>query len=145
MVPSSTIAVIADGESLTCGGVSHGETVCLKNFDFIADYFSGLSLSHRRDNEGNAFMGATHSTASTPWWDMIEDSTEEFLTASSGEGSFNLPSPRRRNTIALPAPAATTPRLNHNLNITAAQQVESSSSIGLRPPSRAFGALHRIS
>jgi hypothetical protein len=39
---------------------------------------------------------------------MIEDSIEEFLTASSGEGGFAIPSPRRRDTRALPAPIATT-------------------------------------
>jgi hypothetical protein len=40
---------------------------------------------------------------------MIEDSVEEFLTVSSGEGSFGLPSPRRRDTWASLDPATTTP------------------------------------
>jgi hypothetical protein len=44
MVPSSTITVAADGERLTCGGFSLGVTVHLGNFEFIANYFSGLSL-----------------------------------------------------------------------------------------------------
>jgi hypothetical protein len=35
---------------------------------------------------------------------MIEDSTEEFLTASSREGSFGHPSPRRRSTGGLICP-----------------------------------------
>jgi hypothetical protein len=38
---------------------------------------------------------------------MIEDSTEEFLTASSGEGSFGLPSPRRRGVGPSLAPITT--------------------------------------
>jgi hypothetical protein len=96
MVPSSTIAITASGEHLTCGGFSFGETVHLRNFEFIADYFSGLSLSPGMGDEGAAFMGSTRSGASTSWWAMIEDSAEEFLTASSGEGCFSLPSPRRR-------------------------------------------------
>jgi hypothetical protein len=57
---------------------------------------------------------------------MIEDSTEEFLTTSSGDGGFGLPSPWRSSTGALPAPLATTPWLNDVLDITAAQQAESS-------------------
>jgi hypothetical protein len=40
---------------------------------------------------------------------MIKDSDEEFLMASSGEGSFSLLSPRRRGTGASLAPITTTP------------------------------------
>jgi hypothetical protein len=40
---------------------------------------------------------------------IIEDSVEEFLTTSSGEGGFNLPSPRRHDMGALLAPITTTP------------------------------------
>jgi hypothetical protein len=95
MVLSYAVIVAADGERLTCGGFSLGETVHLRNFEFITDYFGGLSLSPRRGDEGASFVGSTHNGASTAWWAMIEDSTEEFLTASSREGSFDLPSPRR--------------------------------------------------
>jgi hypothetical protein len=65
MVPSSAILVVADSEHLTCSGFSLGETVFLRNFEFIADYFGGLSLSLRRGDEGTAFMGSTRSGAST--------------------------------------------------------------------------------
>jgi hypothetical protein len=95
MVPSSSIAIAADDERLACGGFSLGETVSLGNFEFIADYFGRLS------EEGATFMGSTCSGASTPWRAMIEDSTEEFLTASIREGSFGLPHfvlrPKRKN------------------------------------------------
>jgi hypothetical protein len=57
---------------------------------------------------------------------MIEDSTEEFLTTSSGEGSFGLPSPKRCDTRASLALITTTPWLKGILNITTAQQVDSS-------------------
>jgi hypothetical protein len=40
---------------------------------------------------------------------MIEDSAEEFYTASSGERSFDLPVSRRHDTGDLPALIATTP------------------------------------
>jgi hypothetical protein len=92
MVPSSTITIAADGECLTCDGFSLGETVHLGNFEFIADYFSGLSLSPRWGDAGVALMVSTHSGMSTLRWAMIEDFIEEFLTASSGEGSV-APSP----------------------------------------------------
>jgi hypothetical protein len=51
---------------LTCGGFSLGETVRLGNFEFITDYFSGLSLSPRIGDTGVTFMGSTHSGTSTP-------------------------------------------------------------------------------
>jgi hypothetical protein len=75
MVPSSMINVAADGERLMSGGFSLGEIVHLWNFDFIADYFGGLSLSPRRGDAGTAFMGSTRNGASSPWQAMIEDST----------------------------------------------------------------------
>jgi hypothetical protein len=53
IVPSSSITIAADGD-------------CLGNFEFIADYFRGLSLSPRRSDEGKISLGSTHSGASTP-------------------------------------------------------------------------------
>jgi hypothetical protein len=75
---------------------SLSETVHLGNFEFIADYFDGLSLSPRRGDSGIAFMGPTHTGASFPRQAMIEDSSEEFLMTSSRDGGFGLPCPRRR-------------------------------------------------
>jgi hypothetical protein len=98
MVPSFAIVVVADGERLACCGFSLSKTICLGNFEFIVDYLGGLSLSPRRGNIDATFMGSTHSGAPTPRWAMIEDSVEEFLMVSSGEGSFYLPSRRRRGT-----------------------------------------------
>jgi hypothetical protein len=66
MVPSSSIAFVADGERLMCGGFL-GEPIRLGNFKFIADYFGSLSLSPRRGDEGTAFVGSTRSRASTYW------------------------------------------------------------------------------
>jgi hypothetical protein len=104
MVPSSSITVAANGKCLTCGGISLGETICLGNFELIADYFDGLSLSPRRGDEGATFVGSTRSGASTPRQAMIKDSTEEFLMASGNEGSFDHPSPRGRSTGSLARP-----------------------------------------
>jgi hypothetical protein len=95
IVSSSVITITTDGERLTCGGFSLGETVRLGSFEFIADYFGGLSLSLRRGDSGTTFMGSTHSETPTLRWPMIEDSTEEFLMVSNGEGGFGLNSPRR--------------------------------------------------
>jgi hypothetical protein len=91
MVPSFAITVAADDEHLTCGGFSLGDTVRLGNIEFIADYFGGLSLNTRRGDIGTAFMGSTHSGASTPWRTMIEDSTNEVLTTSRGKEAFVIP------------------------------------------------------
>jgi hypothetical protein len=91
MVPSSSIAITADGEHLACGGFSLSEPVRFGNFEFIADYFGGPSLSPRRGNEGAVVAGSTHSEASTLQRATIEDSIEEFLTVLSGEGSFGHP------------------------------------------------------
>jgi hypothetical protein len=58
-------------------------------------------------------MGSTHSAAPTPQQAIIEDSAEEFLTVSSGEGSFRLPSRRRRGTGASPTPITATPKMEN--------------------------------
>jgi hypothetical protein len=108
MVATSAITIATDGERLTCGGFSLSETVHLGILEFIADYFCGLSLSPRRGNSGAAFMGSTHSGRPSPQRAMIEDSTEEFLTASSMEGCFDLPSPKRHDTGFPPSPITTT-------------------------------------
>jgi hypothetical protein len=66
MVPSFAITIATDGERLTCSGFSLGDTVHLGNFEFIADYFDGLSFAPRRGDTVATFMGSTHSGASTP-------------------------------------------------------------------------------
>jgi hypothetical protein len=120
MVSLSTIIVAADGERLTCSEFSLGETIHLGNFEFTADYFGGLSLTPRRGDACATSMGSTRNGASTLRWAMIEDSTEEFLTTSSGEGSFGLPSPRRHDTGASLSPITITPWLKDILDITVA-------------------------
>jgi hypothetical protein len=75
MVPSSAIIVAANGEHLSYGGFSLSEKIHLGNFEFITDYFSGLSLSPRICNSGTTFMCSARHGASYPWRDMTEDST----------------------------------------------------------------------
>jgi hypothetical protein len=104
MVPSSSIAITADDECLVCGGFSLREPIRLRYFELITDYFSGLSRSPTRGNEGAIFVGSTCCVASTPHRAMIEDSSEEFLTAPSRERRFGHPSPRWRSTGASFAP-----------------------------------------
>jgi hypothetical protein len=126
MVPSTAINITANGERLTCGGFSLGETIRLGNFECIADYFGCLTLSPRWGDSGAAFMGSNCSGTRSPYWAMIDDSSEEFLTTSSGVGGLSLPSRRRCGIGALPTPIATTPWLKDILGITTAQQAESS-------------------
>jgi hypothetical protein len=109
MDSSSVLNFSANGERLMCGGFSLGETVCLRSFEFIADYFDGLSLSPKRGDSGTAFMGSTRSGPPSLWWAMIEDSNEEFHTASSGGGGSGLPSHKRLSMGALPVPVTTPP------------------------------------
>jgi hypothetical protein len=39
MVPSTSIAIVTDGVHFPCGAFSLDETVHLRNFEFIANYF----------------------------------------------------------------------------------------------------------
>jgi hypothetical protein len=59
MVHSSVLAVSIDGECLTCGGFSLSETMLFGTHEFVADCFSSLSLSSRRNDSGAAFMATT--------------------------------------------------------------------------------------
>jgi hypothetical protein len=45
MVCSSVITIAVDDECLMCGGFPLGETIPLGSFEFIINYFGGLSLS----------------------------------------------------------------------------------------------------
>jgi hypothetical protein len=66
MVPSSVLTFSTDGECLMCSGFSLGETIHLGSFEFITDYFGGLSLSLRRSNSDTTFMGSTRSGPPSP-------------------------------------------------------------------------------
>jgi hypothetical protein len=63
----SGFTVAIDSEHMMCGGFSLDETICLGCFEFITDYFGGLSLSPRRGNSGTTFMGSTLSGTLSPW------------------------------------------------------------------------------
>jgi hypothetical protein len=140
------IIVAVDSERLSCGGFSLDEIVCLGNFEFITDYNGGLSLSPKRGESDTPFMGSIHSGASSPQWAMIEDSAVEFLTVSSSETDFGLPSPRRHGMGAPPAPIATTPWQKDILDISVTQQAESSLQHRAEASlSRVLGIFHRTS
>jgi hypothetical protein len=59
MVPSSTLAFSTNGECLTCGGFSLGETIHLGSFEFINDYVSDMSPSPRRSDSDTALWAQT--------------------------------------------------------------------------------------
>jgi hypothetical protein len=98
MDPSSPLTISTNGECFTCSGFSLGETGCLGSLEFIIDCFGSLSLSPRRSDSDTPFMGSTHSGSPSPLRAMIEDSTDEFHMASSGEAASGLPTPRRCDT-----------------------------------------------
>jgi hypothetical protein len=109
MVPSLALISSTDSEHLSHSGFSLGETVRHGSFEFITDYFGGLSLSPRRSDKDTVFMGSTRIGPSSPRWAMIEDSIKEFHMASSGGGGSSLPSPKKLSAGAIPAPIITTP------------------------------------
>jgi hypothetical protein len=87
MVTTFAHVISTTGERLICGGFSFGEMVPFGSLEFIANCFGGLSLSPRRNDSGTAIIGSTHVGTPSPLRAMIEDSTEEFYTALSGEGA----------------------------------------------------------
>jgi hypothetical protein len=66
IVPSSAITVATDGECVMCGGFSLGKIDHHGNFEFIPNYFGGMSLSHRRGDSGATFMGSIGSRTPSP-------------------------------------------------------------------------------
>jgi hypothetical protein len=114
MVPSSVLAVVADGEHISCGGFSLGKIIHFGSFEFITDRFGGMSPSPMVDGSDSIIMGSARGGPPSPLWAMMGDSVEEFHAASDGEGRIDLPSLRRHNTGASPAPATTISRLESN-------------------------------
>jgi hypothetical protein len=77
MVPKSVLIVTANGERLSCGGFSLDETIHIGSFEFIANYFGGLSLSPRGSDSGAAFMDSTQKGTPSPRRAMIVDSASQ--------------------------------------------------------------------
>jgi hypothetical protein len=101
MVPSSVVTIAIDGECLTCGGFSLCETICIRSFEFISDYFGSMSPSARRGDSGATFMGSSHNWTPSPRRGMIEESIEEYLTMTNGQGRCWGRGPRPRTNAPL--------------------------------------------
>jgi hypothetical protein len=108
MVHPSMLIVTNDGEHLTCNGISLGETIHFGRLEFIADCFGSLSFSPKGNDSCTVFMGMACS-GSPSWRSILEDSTDEFYTAYSREGSSGFPISRRHSLGTPPAPIETTP------------------------------------
>jgi hypothetical protein len=66
MVPSSVLAVAANGEPLSCGGFSLGETIHFGSLKFITYRFGGLSLSPMGHRSDAIIMGSAHGRPPSP-------------------------------------------------------------------------------
>jgi hypothetical protein len=66
MVPSSALIVATDGECLSCGDFSLGETICFGSLEFITDRFSGLSLFPMGDGSDTIIMGSARGGPPSP-------------------------------------------------------------------------------
>jgi hypothetical protein len=113
MVPSSPLVVATNSECLSCGGCFLGETIRFGSLKFIADHFSGLSLSPSGDVSDTIVMGFTHSEPPSPSWTTTGNSVEDLPTSSNGEGRIDLPSFRRHDTGTQPTSATTIPQLEN--------------------------------
>jgi hypothetical protein len=90
MVHSSMLVITTDGELLTCGGFTLSETINFESLEFIADSFSSLNHSPKGSDLGIIFMGTARSRSPSLCL-ILEDSTNEFNTTSSREGSSYFP------------------------------------------------------
>jgi hypothetical protein len=100
--------VTTDGEHLTCGGFSLGETIHYGRLELLADYFSSLSISPMGNDSGVIFMG-TASSSSMSLCTILENSANEFYTTPSREGSSGLHISQRHNMGTPPILVVTTP------------------------------------
>jgi hypothetical protein len=78
-----------DDEHLTCGSFSLDKTVHFESIEFIIDCFGSLSLFLRGNDSSDIFIGTAHSR-SPSLRTILEDSIDEFYTASSSERSFGF-------------------------------------------------------
>jgi hypothetical protein len=108
MVHSSTLVVTTNGEHLTCGGFSLGETVCFGILEFIAVCFGSLSHSPEENDSVTVSVGMARSGSSL-LHTILKDSIDKFYIASSGEGSSGFLVSWRHNMMTPPVPITTTP------------------------------------
>jgi hypothetical protein len=66
MVPSLALTGAAGGGRLSCIGFSFTKTIRFVNLEFIANRFSGLSLSPIRDGSDAIVMGSARVGPSSP-------------------------------------------------------------------------------
>jgi hypothetical protein len=108
MVHTLKLVIMDDNKHSASVSFTHDKTIHFGSLEFIADHFSSLSLSDKRNVSGVVFVGMTHS-GSPSMHAILEDSVDEGNTTSSGGGSSGFPISRECNVVTLTVPITTMP------------------------------------
>jgi hypothetical protein len=108
IVHSPKLVITADDKHVIGVSFTLGETIHFWSLEFIIDRFSSLGHSAEGHDSGAVFVGVSHSR-SPLLHTILEDSTGEGDTTSSGEGSFGLPISRECSVVTPNVPITTTP------------------------------------
>jgi hypothetical protein len=118
---SPKLTIVANGEHQTGDGFALAETIRFGRLEFITVCFGDMSLSPKGNDSDIIFVGMVHSR-SLSMHTILEESTNEGDTASSGGGSSSFPISKGCNLVTPSVPITTTPppvgRLTNNRNHT---------------------------
>jgi hypothetical protein len=110
IVSSSVFIPITEGERSLGDGFPPGETIRFGSLEFIADQFSGLSLSPLGGGSGAVIMVPARSGPSLLQQTMMGSPIEGFPMAPGREGWTDLPFPGRHDAESPPTSKMTIPQ-----------------------------------
>jgi hypothetical protein len=112
MVHSPKLTIIVNGKHQTSVGfITDGKhQIFFGGLEFITYHFSRLSFSPDGNDSGTVFVGVVHNGLPS-LQTILEESTDEGDTASSGVGSSDFPVSWGCNVVTSSVPITTTPLL----------------------------------